>query len=339
MMSVIRGFEMLFVGEEDATPAGRRRVLLPPMVMHYQILPSATGMGIGRAPGRYATNTPHEIYAPLDQSDRLIVFLHAAGATPQRYTRFMQHAASLGHHVIGLSYPAPVAPSCEQTELQDGCFGSIRHEVWDGVDRWGGDVDLDSHPEDSLRNRLVHLLQFLHANYPSENWGQYLCGGQLQPLEINWRRITVAGHACGAAYAAFIGMLERVDRVILFSGPSDALDTTPPTPASWLARPSRTPPSRFFGLAHLDDFDAPAGVQRIEKIRAAWVALGMAESGPELIMDRVAAMAPRQRLLSVLTSDIVSSADAHERVVTNETPLSPLGAPLYASAWTYLLGA
>ena len=102
-------------------------------------------------------------------------------------------------------------------------------------------------PANSILNRLQKLLVYLVNHDPDGGWGEFVDGGQ--PV---WSHIVVAGHSQGSGHAAYIGKMFKVDEVLMFSGPQDYLDDLD-KPAPWLARPSATPPSRFFAFLNEND--------------------------------------------------------------------------------------
>ena len=91
-----------------------------------------------------------------------------------------------------------------------------------------------------------------------------------------WSRIVVAGHSQGSGHAAYLGKMFEVDKVLMFSGPQDYLDDLG-EPAPWQARPSATPPSRFFAFLNEND---PFNVHH--QIANCMVLMGL--SKPETLM-------------------------------------------------------
>jgi len=114
---------------------------------------------------------PHQVYVPNFGPGphllQLLVFLHGRGGRPQGYTEFMAFAARRGYMVIGLSYPTPGGSAPCKGELDEaGCFGAVKHEIAFGGPSAGiAGIDIASHPEESIWNRLRALLLYLRAQH------------------------------------------------------------------------------------------------------------------------------------------------------------------------------
>jgi len=96
--------------------------------------------------------------------------------------------------------------------------------------------------------RILKLLPYLDATYPTQNWAQYLSSTN----SMDWSKIAVGGHSQGYGHAAFFARKENVDRVLMFSGPNDYSDTLK-APAPWLSASSATPIPAYFSYLHLYD--------------------------------------------------------------------------------------
>jgi hypothetical protein len=94
-MNAIASFILVFVLTASSLLAQNLRV----------IAPSTTDAAITTA------DEPHYVYLPQSTvvRNRLVVFFPGTGAIPQNYSQFLQYASTLGLHVIGLTYPNPVA--------------------------------------------------------------------------------------------------------------------------------------------------------------------------------------------------------------------------------------
>jgi hypothetical protein len=142
--------------------------------------------------------------------DLLVVFLPGTYRQPQDYKVITQKAANLGYHSVGLMYPNSKAINdlCSPTN-DSTCHRRARLEIIDGTDRHPG---IDVNYSNSIINRLVKLLLYLTTKYPSENWGQFIVGG-----ELNWSKIIISGHSQGAGHAGVIGKFYPIKKVIMFS--------------------------------------------------------------------------------------------------------------------------
>lgn len=213
-------------------------------VSHY-FFPNATDPAIDEYNNRHYAISDSAV-AP---KGRLLVFLPGTGAVPFNYTKFIDNAASLGYHSLGLMYANGEAISslCLQNAPDDPvCAGRARLEVIDGVDRV---PFLAVSGTNSIENRLMKALQYLTDQYPSEGWGQYLSLDA-----VDWSQITISGHSQGGGHAALIAKTRTVDRCLMF----DSMDywLAGARPYDWVFQESATPVSRWFMLTHERDQSA-----------------------------------------------------------------------------------
>jgi hypothetical protein len=212
-------------------------------------------------------------YVWLDKGARsnheLLVFLPAGNTPAANYKRIGKEAAVLGYRVIVLMYPNEVklVDACPDNNSdaagRAACYENARLEILDGLSRTA-EVGVDV--ANSIDNRLVKLLRYLHGRYPEEGWAQFLEAGLPK-----WRRIAVAGHSQGGGEAAMIAKLRVVARVVLFSAAPDSLLGAAPGWLSSRLAPTATPSDRYYGLAHDCDGFFPS-------IVASWDSLGMRAS-------------------------------------------------------------
>jgi len=197
------------------------------------------------------TDAPHLVaYQAGEQAAPLLVWLPGTGGQPATGPqRFYDTALQQGYRLLALSYlntPA-VGQVCIGKRLaQPDCAGRMRqHRVW------GEPLSalVDDRPEDAIVPRLTRLLQHLARSDAAGQWDQYLDGGAPR-----WARITLAGHSQGGGMAAYIAQTRRVAGVIVFSGGWD--HTSGGDIAQWYARPSATPPERWFATYHVQEQQA-----------------------------------------------------------------------------------
>jgi len=269
--------------------------------------------------------SPHQVVAPDAAGApriRLFVFLPGTAAGPDSFRRILRHGAERGWHTVGLSYPnaSSVRDVCRGSNDVD-CEGKVRRETLTGEDV---SPLVRVERQDSIVGRLESLLIYLNTTYPSEGWGQYMLSGQ-----INWSRLTIAGHSQGAGHAAYLGKLRSLDRIVMFAGPSD-LGTGGDTAPRWLGLPNITPASRYYGFIHVEDGTVPFAVAD-----ASWVALGLGEFGPAVLVDSVAWPYSNSRRL--FTRVQTSTRDYHGAIVMDGfSPIDALGNPLYWPVWDYM---
>jgi len=261
--------------------------------------------------------------------NKLFVMLPGTGAVPRFYRQIVRTGADRGYRSVGLTYPndTAVIDLCAVNADPD-CAGKVRREVLTGVDH-SPLVSVDR--DNSIIGRLEDLIRYLNVAYPSEGWGQFLFAGQL-----DWSRVTVAGHSQGAGHAAYFGKLHLMDRIVMFSGPSD-LGSMNTTPALWLGLPNVTPESRQYGFTHTADELVPLAL-----VNANWALLGLSGFGPITGVDGT--ISPYDMSRRLVTSAPpnpnpvgVSSSPRHASPVVDAfTPLDAQGAPLYRPVWIYL---
>lgn len=189
---------------------------------------------------------PHIAVYDLQSNSRhkLFLFLAGTGSKAAGSLTIDSVFAEWGYHAISLDYENDVlAASCGHS-LDRSTFGRYREAIVTGAPV---SKRVKVNPANSILNRFQKLLIYLAKNDPSGGWGEFVHDGQ--PI---WSRILVAGHSQGSGHAAYIGKLFRVDRVLMFSGPQDYMDTLN-APAPWQARKSATPPSRFFAFLNFKD--------------------------------------------------------------------------------------
>ena len=135
----------------------------------------------------------------------------------------------------------------------------------------------------------------------------------------------ISGASHGATSAARFAVHQRVDRVVMFCGPRDQLET-------WQGFPSATPANRFFGFSHVLD----TGWTGDHYCRS-WQMLGLHAFGP--ITDVDAAPAPFGNSRRLITKfDVKGDAKrAHSSVQPgNAAGKNAQGEFLHEAVWKYL---
>lgn len=279
------------------------------------------------------TNTSaHFVVTPnpaVVAQNRLFVMLPGSGAIPRFYREVVRTGASRGYHAVGLTYPNDTAvfDLCVPSPDPD-CAGNTRREILTGEDL---SPVVSVNRDGSIIGRLEDLIRYLDRTFPTEGWGQLLISGQL-----DWSRITVAGHSQGSGHAAYLGKLFSLERIVMFSGPSD-VGLTPTTPAPWLSLPNVTPAGRQFGFTHTGDELVPLAL-----VSQNWTLLGLSEFGPNTSVDGAAVpYGLSRRLVTSAPPNPNPPAPVPQPrhsspVVDAVTPLDAQGAPLYRPVWIYL---
>jgi hypothetical protein len=233
------------------------------------VVPSVTDAAIN------VNNDAHYTYAPSGTlKNKLVVFLPGTGAIPMNYSLFERAAATLGFHSIGLTYVNDITINgvvdvCGSV-TDTGCYRKARLEVLTGQDLT---PLLTISRTNSIENRLIKLLKYLHLQYPTQGWGQYLDGDV-----VLWNKIITAGHSQGAGHAAFIGKTYRVDRALMFSWAD--YSTVLNNAAPWVGAVGATTSEGFFSFIHPKD-----GLIQYSTALTTWNLLGLSLYGKVVSID------------------------------------------------------
>jgi cyclophilin family peptidyl-prolyl cis-trans isomerase len=290
------------------------------------VAPAATDVAINLAlDAHFAINPSPSVAA----ARKLFVFLPGTGAVAQNYRLILRAGAARGYHAIGLNYPneEAIGSLCNDDADVD-CHGKAREEVVTGVNL---STKVDVNRANSIVNRLLKLLTYLDARFPTEGWGQFIVAGQ--PA---WQKITMAGHSQGGGHAALMAKLYTMDRAVFFSAPADWRNQGQ-QPATWVtARPNTTSVARQYGFAHLRDTLVPYNT----RIVPIWEAIGLGAFGAAVSVDVVAAPFANSRQLTTNAepatfAGVVSPAH-NATAVDASTPRAADGSPLFTPVWNYL---
>jgi len=96
---------------------------------------------------------------------------------------------------------------------------------------------------DSIEERAYQFVKWLDKENPQANWRQFITP---DGCELRWDKVILAGISHGSTTAARFAKHQRVDRVVMFSGPRDQYEV-------WQKLPSATPENRYFGFTHILD--------------------------------------------------------------------------------------
>jgi hypothetical protein len=261
--------------------------------------------------------------------ERLFVMLPGTGGTPNVQRLILRAGIARGYHVIGLPYrnETTVADYC--IGISDvNCTGNVRREIITGADT-SGQIVVDS--TNSIFGRLTRTLGYLNTTYPTEGWGRFLAGGA-----VDWSVVTVAGHSQGSGHAAYMGKLYSLDRLVMFSGPSD-IGTGNGASAAWLSLPNITPASRQYGFTHTADELVPYAL-----VLNNWGLIGLGSFGVPVSVDGASPPYGNSRQLTTSAAYNPSAPNAitypyHLATVLDTfVPLTAQRAPVYSHVWEYL---
>jgi hypothetical protein len=270
---------------------------------------------------------PHYVCrdAVMPPRDHLLVFYPGTGAQPERYMLFVEEAAAMGLHAVGLNYPNERSVNLQicPRDRDPDCHEHVRQEVLMGTDLHGG-VNVDA--ANSIENRLVQLLRTLHEAEPEAGWGQYLNGDA--PA---WDRIIVAGHSQGGGMAAYAAHTHEVARAILFGWTDVARGQVAP----WILEAHATPGDRIYIFESVEDHQRARGARE-----AMAAAFGADANGTAVVDGAIPPYGGAQVLYTDVQARISGpreSSAAHNVVVVDDyTPLTN-GVPALRDAWRTLL--
>lgn len=282
--------------------------------------PSTTDAGMG------APDNLHFAYinTSVTAKNKLFLFLPGTGGYPVGYRLILKEAANLGYHSIGLTYPNAEAINviCAATTSLD-CHSKARLEVLDGIDRHP-DVSVDA--TNCIKNRTLKFLQYLHTQYPTENWNQYFSADSLY-----WHKIIVSGHSQGGGHAGIIGKVRQVDRVIMFAAMDwvISLDQNP----AWVTWTGETSPQNYFGFIHQND-----EALNFTDVQTTWDNFGMFDNGVLVREDTSSAPYNNSHTLYTIATPATDPDNFHGSVVVDPyVPLDGNNNPLFQSLWQYLI--
>ena len=146
--------------------------------------------------------------------NKLLLFIGGSFSTPENYNIVCDYSATIGLDVISLSYPNNIPAATLGSSSDQFVFDNYRDEIC-----FGNPVSdaVDVNTLNSIQTRAIKLLEYLHLEYPDQNWNQYLTASNT----LRWNKIIVSGHSQGSGHACYLGKKNLVDRVVMFSGPSD----------------------------------------------------------------------------------------------------------------------
>jgi len=207
-----------------------------------------------------------------------------------------------------------------QSPGDDGLLlGKIRLEAATGED-FSPLVNIPK--PDGMMERALQFVKWLAQENPPGRWDYFLTADK---QALRWDRVIISGSSHGSTTAARFAKHQRVDRVVMFCGPRDQLET-------WQALPSATPANRFFGFSHVLD-----GGWTGHHYDRSWELLGLHQYGPVVNVDQAAPPYGNTRRL-ITDADVKNDARrAHSSVVPGGAAAKDAaGKFLHEAVWRYL---
>lgn len=208
----------------------------------------------------------------------------------------------------------------DQSPGDDGLLlGKIRLEAATGEDF----SPLVSIPKpDGMMERALVFVKWLAKENPAGRWDYFLTEDK---TGLRWDRVIISGSSHGSTTAARFAKHVKVDRVVMFCGPRDQLE-------SWQALPSATPANRYFGFSHVLD-----GGWSGDHYCRSWELLGLHQFGPIVNVDKVAAPYGNTRRLITDANVKGDAKRAHSSVVPGGAAVKDAaGKFIHEDVWRYL---
>ena len=246
---------------------------------------------------------------------KLVIWL--MGYNPALFER----VTSYGLHAIQVHYAngwfgklSKLAPATD-----DKYLGKIRLEAATGED-FSDAIDIPK--PDGMMERSLQFVKWLAKEHPAGKWEQFLTDDR---QDLRWERVIMAGSSHGSTTSARFAIHQRVDRVVMFCGPRDQLET-------WQGLPSATPANRFFGFSHVLD-----GGWTGDHYCRSWELLGLNKFGPIVDVDKTPPPFGNSRRL-ITAADVGNDAKrAHSSVTPGRAAVKDSQDRfLHEDVWRYL---
>ncbi|MBL9187325.1 MAG: hypothetical protein JNK23_07610 [Opitutaceae bacterium] len=245
---------------------------------------------------------------------RLVIWLMGYNAP------LFERLGGYGMHAIQVHYANKWFGLIPAKARDDGMsLGKMRMEATTGED---ASPLADIAPTDGMKERALQFVKWLARENKAGRWEQFIAA---EGLSLLWDKVIIAGSSHGATSAARFAKHQRVDRVVMFCGPRDQLE-------SWQDFPSATPANRFFGFSHVLD----SGWTGDHYCRS-WQMLGLHAFGPIVDVDATPAPFGHSRRL-ITKFDVKGDAKrAHSSVQPGAAAAkNARGEFLHEAVWKYL---
>lgn len=245
---------------------------------------------------------------------RLVIWLmgHSRGLA--------ERLSGYGLHYVQVSYANRWFSKLTKEQLNEGdTIGKIRLEAATGEDH----SPLVEIPKpDGLKERALQFVKWLDRENPEGNWKQFLAPGG---TDLNWDKVILSGISHGSTTAARFAIHQKVDRVVMFSGPRDNTE-------SWQGLPSATPANRYFGFTHVLD-----GGWTADHYCRSWQLLSLNRFGPVVDVDAVKPPYGNSRRL-VTNADVKNNAGrAHNASIPDGAAVKDAnGKLIHEEVWRHL---
>lgn len=245
---------------------------------------------------------------------RLVIWLmsHSPGLA--------ERVSGYGMHYIQVSYANRWFSKLTKEQHAHGdTIGKIRLEAATGEDH---SPDVAIPQPDGLKERALQFVKWLAKENPEGKWDQFLADGG---KDLAWEKVVLSGSSHGSTTSARFAIHQKVDRVVMFSGPRDNTE-------SWQGLPSATPANRFFGFTHVLD-----GGWTADHYCRSWQLLGLNQFGPVVDVDETKPPYGNSRRLITKADVGNNSSRAHGASVPGGSAVKDAdGKFIHEEVWRYL---
>jgi hypothetical protein len=230
-----------------------------------------------------------------------------------------ERISSYGYHGIQPHYSNGWFAGLTKTQYEDGsgtAIGKVRLEAATGED-FSPLVNIPK--PDGIMERSLQFVKWLATENPEGRWEQFITA---DGNGLRWEKVIMSGISHGSTTAARFGMYQKVDRVVMFSGPRDNTET-------WQGEASATPSNRFFGFSHVLD-----GGWAADHYCRSWQLLKMHNHGPIVNID--VANAPYGNTRCLITNIDVKNYSGRAHTIVVPGSKDAMGQWVYDEVFRYL---
>lgn len=252
--------------------------------------------------------------------NKLFVFFPGTIATPGKYLEILKSAARNGYHAIGIAYDNLSTIEQQSGETNDD---TRTEKIFEEYLTGNNTSPVVTVPKpNGFENRISKMLQYLAAQYPGEQWQQFINADN----SIRWETLSVAGHSQGADHTMYMAKKRNLYRAGFFSGTYSFKLQNGSYP-SFILKDGLTPPQRIFGFTHIKD-----PVRVWDDVKFNWAALQL--PGVPTSVDGGNDFTNTNRLVTKYKARF--SLYHGITVADDATPVDVNNIPVFESVWKYM---